>query len=607
MSTIPENIGDLKKLKELVLRGNIIESLPNSLKSCTKLETLDLSSNRISIFPPIIRSLINLKSLYMQYNDILTIPDTIGNLSNLKVLNLNNNRIQAIPGQIGNAFRLERLYIGNNQISEIPDTIGHLYKLNDLSLINNQISTVTESVGNLLSLKRLFLKFNLITSIPDSIANLINLKELDLGQNRFSLFPESICNLYNLEFLSLSNNQITELPENIKHIPNSHKLFLLGKRFMPFTDESSQKQFQLRELYLDNNQISFVPNTFDRLESLNSLGLSGNKIKFLPSCFRNMDNLILLRLHDNNELVEYGDGENLGLTELLEIFGDHLDVDISRSDIVEIKEDKVIEDMKLKEIYWNLDTLKSIKTKTIKQCDMLDTQMIKIIQKCSNTKLISSDDQDDLIEYVHMLFDTKYKYSKWPMIEKYIPLARGLIGNILEYLEKKIDSNDTVSINFGLSDIAEGTRYCPDRQMAELKKAYSALNGNVYSELDSFVYQMIATLKERIFDLTVTPNEAYQNVHVLNYWKYEMRETLGFDFEFKSNLGTMDQDPFHGFRGNALSAFLTKFSPSYVISALTDSINDKKEVMYELMNIIHRDETLNDSDKAIFNEKEPYN
>ena len=76
-----------------------------------------------------------------------------------------------------------------------------------------------------------------------------------------------------------------------------------------------------------------------------------------------------------------------------------------------------------------------------------------------------------------------------------------------------------------------------------------------------------------------------------------MRDTLGFDFNFKSTIGTMDQDPFGGHRGNALSVFFNKFTPNYVIGILTDNINEKKEVKYELMSEISKDYNLNVEDK----------
>ena len=62
---------------------------------------------------------------------------------------------------------------------------------------------------------------------------------------------------------------------------------------------------------------------------------------------------------------------------------------------------------------------------------------------------------------------------------------------------------------------------------------------------------------------------------MLTFWKLKLSEDLGFDFEFKSEYGTMEQDQFKGSEGNALEAFLIGFAPEIVITLLTDEINEK--------------------------------
>ena len=265
---------------------------------------------------------------------------------------------------------------------------------------------------------------------------------------------------------------------------------------------------------------------------------------------------------------------------------------------VEINEEEFLKRMKTEKIHWNIDKLKTVKAKKIKANRLCEKQMLEIVIKAMKAALITKEDMKDLLDYIYNLFHPESEYSRWPMIDQFIPMTLNFLGNILEHLNTKLDSKDLNSIAFCLGDIAEGVRFCPDRQMAELKRAYSLISGNTETELDSFIYQIIETVKERIFDLAVTPTLSGQNVHVLTYWKYEMRETLGFDFEFKSRIGTMDQDPFDGCRGNALQAFFCKFTPKYVISVLTKYINEKKDVMFELMNLIHRDESLSDEEKV---------
>ena len=82
-------------------------------------------------------------------------------------------------------------------------------------------------------------------------------------------------------------------------------------------------------------------------------------------------------------------------------------------------------------------------------------------------------------------------------------------------------------------------------------------------------------MKNYILDIVVTPSEGTQNVHVQNFWKYELREKLGIKVEYKARMGTFGQDMFGGHPGNVLDAFYTKFTPKYVIGKLEEEINER--------------------------------
>jgi hypothetical protein len=81
-------------------------------------------------------------------------------------------------------------------------------------------------------------------------------------------------------------------------------------------------------------------------------------------------------------------------------------------------------------------------------------------------------------------------------------------------------TNDLTAISFSLEDVAEGIKNCPDRQIAELKKAYSLIKANLKpvsdpaqtsvenremfleseAELDNFINQKIEFMKDRIYE-----------------------------------------------------------------------------------------------------------
>lgn len=69
IQTISEKIGQLKLLKTLNLRNNVLTTLPDSIIQLTHLEQLDLSNNRLAAFPQVILQLDNLKEINLSDND----------------------------------------------------------------------------------------------------------------------------------------------------------------------------------------------------------------------------------------------------------------------------------------------------------------------------------------------------------------------------------------------------------------------------------------------------------------------------------------------------------------------------------------------------------
>ena len=114
---------------------------------------------------------------------------------------------------------------------------------------------------------------------------------------------------------------------------------------------------------------------------------------------------------------------------------------------------------------------------------------------------------------------------------------------------------------------------------------YSALYSRSESvdSIEDFVKQRIAFLKNYVFEMIVTPGTDTQNVHMLNYWKHELRKELGFDNVHESKLGLLlGQDyMFGGNPGNVLDAFYDKFTENYVIKEIMESINVNQKMLNE--------------------------
>ncbi|KAL0265930.1 UNVERIFIED_CONTAM: hypothetical protein PYX00_011647 [Menopon gallinae] len=159
------------------------------------------------------------------------------------------------------------------------------------------------------------------------------------------------------------------------------------------------------------------------------------------------------------------------------------------------------------------------------------------------------------------------------MYKESVQATRDLVeAVVLKLGESRVDAEEYVP------ELCEALLYCPDRQMATLNMMYSALYAKRDAKLfEYFVENEIATLKRYILDIMVTPGTGTQNVHVQNYWRYELGEKLGFKEEYKPRMGTFDQDRFEGHVGSVLDVFYTKFTPKYVVEKLVEEINGRKE------------------------------
>jgi len=91
LKVLPNEICQLKSLKVLTLKDNVIEQLPEAIGSLTKLEKLDLRDNLLNTLPASFTQLKNLKWLDLKANDLTQLPADFASLDQLKELNIAMN------------------------------------------------------------------------------------------------------------------------------------------------------------------------------------------------------------------------------------------------------------------------------------------------------------------------------------------------------------------------------------------------------------------------------------------------------------------------------------------------------------------------------------
>ena len=175
------------------------------------------------------------------------------------------------------------------------------------------------------------------------------------------------------------------------------------------------------------------------------------------------------------------------------------------------------------------------------------------------------------------------------MPQKHRDQAKNLIEAIITGLCSD-ENKDILTINTNINAICDGIDFCPDRQIAELRISYFALKNQFDPEVtfDSFIKNLISIYKYNFFSHVVTPLNSSQNVHVLNFWLWKMNEELGFDFDFKTNIGTMSQDRFQGSESNVLYYFFEMFTPEEIIKLITSEINSNNFQICKACEIISK-------------------
>lgn len=113
--SLPQTIGRLSKLEELIINSNDLEYLPESIGLLRSLHSLFADDNVLVELPAEIGSCIKLSILSLRDNKLVEIPAEVGHISNLKVINLSGNQLEYLPFSIAKLVNLQALWLSDNQ------------------------------------------------------------------------------------------------------------------------------------------------------------------------------------------------------------------------------------------------------------------------------------------------------------------------------------------------------------------------------------------------------------------------------------------------------------------------------------------------------------
>lgn len=200
------------RVKRLVLQNedHELKHLPGRLGTLVNLESLEIAClEKLEDLPEEIGSLRKLEELVIDNGNgcsmNVSLPRSIGQLENLRVLRLygaldgrevdaeegaNANASKPLPETLANLSKLEELDLGRNGLTALPQQVGSLRGLKKLGLDYNEVGVLPSFVGNLTGLRELSLNSNGGVKLPDSLAGLKGLKVF-MGNNKLTLAEQS--------------------------------------------------------------------------------------------------------------------------------------------------------------------------------------------------------------------------------------------------------------------------------------------------------------------------------------------------------------------------------------------------------------------------------
>lgn len=272
LAVLPENIGELKKLKTLGISVCNLKKLPESICELTQLETLHLQHNKLTELPKNFGNLKHLRKLDLEGNKLQTLPESFKNLSELRSLLISRNKLKSLPKGIAELQKISVVDLWDNKLSVFPEMLCDLKHLTKLELWQNNIPSIPAEIQKLRNLSQFNIGDNALKTLPAEIGTLKKLRELDLYKNQLTALPESIGELKLLTELSVSDNALTDLPDTLFILTELKKLSLKNNQLKELPEQISQL-VKLKELEIEGNEFTTLPDSMVHLKNLESISI----------------------------------------------------------------------------------------------------------------------------------------------------------------------------------------------------------------------------------------------------------------------------------------------------------------------------------------------
>uniref|UniRef100_A0A2K5M1Z7 Protein scribble homolog n=1 Tax=Cercocebus atys TaxID=9531 RepID=A0A2K5M1Z7_CERAT len=256
----------------------------------------------------------SLEELLLDANQLRELPKPFFRLLNLRKLGLSDNEIQRLPPEVANFMQLVELDVSRNDIPEIPESIKFCKALEIADFSGNPLSRLPDGFTQLRSLAHLALNDVSLQALPGDVGNLANLVTLELRENLLKSLP-ALLGMAQQEALPHSHYSLCSFlqPDTLGALPNLRELWLDRNQLSALPPELGNLR-RLVCLDVSENRLEELPAELGGLVLLTDLLLSQNLLRRLPDGIGQLKQLSILKV-DQNRLCEVteaiGDCENL--------------------------------------------------------------------------------------------------------------------------------------------------------------------------------------------------------------------------------------------------------------------------------------------------------
>jgi Protein kinase domain/Leucine rich repeat len=144
LSTLPDDLPRLHKLRVIFCSDNLFSELPEVLGRCANLSMVGFKANRIQHFSPAAIPP-QLRWLILTDNQLEAVPSELGRCANLQKLMLAGNRLQTLPNELAGCKNLELLRIAANCFEQLPEWLLSMPRLAWLACAGNPFSDAQQA------------------------------------------------------------------------------------------------------------------------------------------------------------------------------------------------------------------------------------------------------------------------------------------------------------------------------------------------------------------------------------------------------------------------------------------------------------------------------